>query len=280
VTGALIILLSLSSGIVSGETILDRGVRMEWHGVTDSVTFIGHSSFLIDLGGTRVLTDPNYSERIGFSKRISNPGVCLKCLPEIDLILISHGHYDHMDEQTLSAFRKDIPVILPHGLRQVAMDLGFTDVREMRPWESAEIKGMKINCVPAKHFPGRSPLNGRTGYQGYVLEKGKSVFFAGDTAYFDGFKEIGRRFKVDVALLPIGAYRPWFFRFNHMSPIDALDAFADLGARTLIPIHFGTFKLSLEKVSEPPLLLMTEAERRGISNRVVVLRPGDYFEIR
>jgi L-ascorbate metabolism protein UlaG (beta-lactamase superfamily) len=270
---SLVLLLSLTSGIISGQTIVDKGVRMEWHGRPDTVTFIGHSTTVIDLGGTRILTDPNYSSRIGFS-------TSLKCLPQIQIIAVSHGHYDHLDAPTMEMFPKNITVVVPPRLDGMVRKMGFTDVRVMRPGEVMEVAGVKIFCVPARHFTGRNPFNPASGYQGYIFQKGKSVYFAGDTALFQGFSDIGKLAHINLALLPIGAYRPSPFRMNHMSPADALHALTLLGADAMVPIHFGTFKLSLESMTEPPVFLMEEAARRGLDSKVHVLRPGDFFEIK
>ncbi len=133
-----------------------------------------------------------------------------------------------------------------------------------------------ITCVPSKHFSGRGIFDrNKTLFCGYVIKSSHAVvYFAGDSAYFSGFKEIAKKFAIDVALLPIGAYNPNFFRNYHMSPEDALQAFRDLNARAMIPIHWGTFHISQEPMNEPPIRLRAEAERLGIAEKIHILRNG------
>ena len=177
------------------------------------VTFINHATALIQIDGTNILTDPVYSFSISyFLPRFKKPGIPLKELPPIDIILISHDHYDHLNLRTLRRLqrRHQARIILSKGNGKYAARVGFEKIDELDWGDSITDDGVKITAVPARHFSGRKPW-GRNGsvYAGFVIEKnGKSVYFAGDTAYDNFFADLGKRFSLDVALLPIGAYKP------------------------------------------------------------------------
>ncbi|MEX1139874.1 MAG: MBL fold metallo-hydrolase [Bacteroidota bacterium] len=245
------------------------------------VTFINHATVLIELNGLRILTDPIYSFSVSyFLPRLKKPGIPFPKLPPIDLVAISHDHYDHLNLRTLRRLaRAHSPsILLPRGLGSFGVRTGFEDVRELDWWETLEHRGLSITCVPARHFSGRTPWSrNRSRPSGYVFQApGSAVYFAGDTAYSETFKEIGQRFALDIALLPIGAYKPHaWFKNIHLNPHDALQAFFDLRARMLIPIHWGTFKISDEPMQEPPEWLMREARARGVEERVRVLVNGE-----
>jgi len=242
------------------------------------ITFVGHASVLIRINGSWTLTDPVFSERVSVIRRQSRPGLGLADLPRLAAILVSHAHYDHLDLPTLRRLDPEVPLILPARAKAVARSLGpRRRLTELRHWQSMELGEARVTAVPASHFSGRwlvdTPLRPANGY---VLEgPGGTVYFAGDTASDNPFGEIGRRFRLDVSLLPIGAYRPrWIMRWSHLSPAEALDAFESLEARFLIPIHWGAFRLSLEPLGEPVRQLLTLAERRGLRDRVILLHPG------
>jgi L-ascorbate metabolism protein UlaG (beta-lactamase superfamily) len=247
------------------------------------VTFIGHSSFLLQIGGKNILVDPNFARWIFILKRLRRPGLRLRDLPPIDAVLVSHAHFDHLHRPSLRAIARQTrwrtgkrPVIIvPRHVRDLVSDLGFGRILELDWWESVQLGGLDITHVPARHWGARIVRDMHRGYGGYVLRSGKhSVYHAGDTAYFNGFREIGERLRPDLALLPIGAYRPDSYRAVHTSPEDAVQAFMDLGARWMVPMHFGTFKLSHEPIDEPVQRLNTEAKRLGITKKVFVLEEG------
>lgn len=243
----------------------------------NSITFVGHATVLIHLEGKNILTDPNFSNWIWVVKRRVAAGFQQKDLPPLSLILISHAHYDHFDEDTLKKIDKKIPIIVPKGVDKYAKEVGFEKITVLSPWESTEVEGIKITAVPAKHFHGRNPYtDNTTEFQGYIIEaEGKIIYFAGDTGMFDGFKEIGSRFSIDAALLPISAYDPPSFRRNHLSPEDALEAFEMLGARRMIPIHWGSFSLSREPFNEPPVRLTAHLEKMNVDkDKVIFLKNG------
>jgi L-ascorbate metabolism protein UlaG (beta-lactamase superfamily) len=248
-----------------------------------AVTFIGHSSFFLQTAGQHVLIDPNFAKWLFVLKRLRRPGLRIRDLPAIDLVLVTHAHFDHLHRPSLRAIsrhterlRGSAPsIILPHNVSDLVADLGFREIIELRWWEASDFGGLKVTHVPSRHWGARIVTDDHRCYGGYVLGSEKdSVYHAGDTGYFDGFREIGRRLNPELALLPIGAYSPPAFRANHTSPEDAVRAFVELGSRWMVPMHYGSFRLSHEPIDEPLKLLAHEARRMGVQDRVRVLREG------
>jgi L-ascorbate metabolism protein UlaG (beta-lactamase superfamily) len=262
------------------------GAALRQNRSAPSVTWIGHATTLIQGGGVSILTDPIFSDTIsGFVPRTAPPGVGLTKLPRIDAVLISHSHRDHLDEDSLRALGAAPLYLVPLGLGDQLRALGLLRVVELDWWQSAEVTAADgaratVTLVPAQHWSqhGLTDQN-RALWGGYIVDAGGARFyFAGDTGYPAAFVEIGRRFpRIDFALLPIGAYEPrWFMHAQHISPEEAAVAFAQLGARTLVPIHWATFKLSDEPMDEPPALLYRAMGRRA--NRILFLPiGGSYF---
>jgi L-ascorbate metabolism protein UlaG (beta-lactamase superfamily) len=247
------------------------------------LTFIGHASFLLQMGGQNVMIDPNFARWLFVLKRLRQPGVNLRDLPPIDLVLVTHAHFDHLHRPSLRAIvqltkrrKGSAPaIVVPHHVFDLVSDLGFSDVVELDWWNSYRHRALTVTHVPSRHWGARIIKDSHRGYGGYVVRDNKhSVYHAGDTAYFSGFREIGQRLSPDVALLPIGAYNPPTFRNVHADPSDATRAFLDLGARWMVPMHYGTFKLSHEPMEEPLQLLEKEAKAAGIQDRVAVLQEG------
>jgi L-ascorbate metabolism protein UlaG (beta-lactamase superfamily) len=247
------------------------------------VTFIGHSSFLLQMGGQSVMIDPNFARWLFVLKRLRRPGVRVRDLPPIDLVLVTHAHFDHLHRPSLRAIvqnnlrvRGTAPaIVIPSHVSDLVSDLGFSEIIELDWWNTTGRSSISVTHVPSRHWGARILKDSHRGYGGYVLKAGKhSIYHAGDTAYFDGFREIGRRLSPELALLPIGAYNPASFRNVHTSPADATHAFLDLNARWMVPMHYGTFRLSHEPVDEPLQLLEQEAKAAGIEDRVVVLKEG------
>jgi L-ascorbate metabolism protein UlaG (beta-lactamase superfamily) len=247
------------------------------------LTFIGHSSFLVQMGGQSVVIDPNFARWLFVLKRLRRPGVKVRALPVIDLVLVTHAHFDHLHRASLRAIvqnnlrmRGTAPaIVIPSHVTDLVSDLGFSQIIELDWWNSSQHGNLSVTHVPARHWGARILKDSHRGYGGYVLRAGKhSVYHAGDTAYFAGFREIGRRLAPELALLPIGAYDPPSFRNVHTSPGDAARAFLDLKARWMVPMHYGTFRLSHEPLEEPLQLLQQEARAAGIEDRVVVLEEG------
>ena len=249
------------------------------------ITWLGHASFLVQLDGVTLLVDPVLGDRMGPAGVVGRnvpPPLRPDELPHVDLCLVSHDHWDHLDVPTLRAV--GAPVLA--GLETDRTFSGEKLVhRGMAWWQSVRYRGVTVTFVPAQHFSGRGLGNrDRTLWGGWVIQgSSATVYHAGDTAYFSGFKEIGRRFPaIDAALLPIGAYDPrWFMRPVHVDPEEALQAFEDLGARTFVAMHWGTFKQADEPLDEPPVRLEAERARRGIAaDRVRVLAVGETLTVR
>ncbi|HVO64385.1 MAG TPA: MBL fold metallo-hydrolase [Terriglobales bacterium] len=247
------------------------------------LTFIGHSSFFIQMAGQNVIIDPNFARWLFVLKRLRKPGVRVSDLPPLDLVFVTHAHFDHLHRPSLRAIAQDTLrkrghgpiVVVPHHVFDLVSDLGFEDVVELDWWNSYRHGSLTVTHVPSRHWGARILKDSHRGYGGFVLRDHKhSVYHAGDTAYFSGFREIGRRLAPELALLPIGAYNPPQFRNVHTDPADATRAFLDLNARWMVPMHYGTFRLSHEPIEEPLQLLHREAEAAGIEDRVVVLEEG------
>ncbi|MCP3978142.1 MAG: MBL fold metallo-hydrolase [bacterium] len=219
-------------------------------------TWIGHASFLITLDGASVLIDPVFSDRIGtVVPRYGRPGMRFADVPPIHALMISHCHYDHLDLPSIRVVPRSTPVFVPSRLGEWFRRTGFEDVTELGWWQTAETDALRITLVPARHWSRRFLFDtNRTLWGGFVIQSAtRSVYHAGDSAWFDGFREIGRRFPgLDAALLPIGSYDPpWFMEAMHMNPEQAGAAFLDSGARRMIAMHWGTFRLTDERLAEP-----------------------------
>lgn len=247
------------------------------------VTFIGHASFFLQMGGLNIVIDPNFARWLFVLKRLRQPGIRLRDLPPIDLVLITHAHFDHLHRPSLRAIAnqtrrrvgKTPAIVMPHHVRDLVSDLGFLEMVELDWWQETVRGSLEVTHVPSRHWGARIIKDSHRGYGGYVLKAGKhSLYHSGDTAYFPGFRDIGQRLSPEVALLPIGAYNPPSFRKVHTSPADATRAFLDLKARWMVPMHYGTFRLSHEPMEEPLQLLEKEAKSAGIANRVVVMKEG------
>jgi L-ascorbate metabolism protein UlaG (beta-lactamase superfamily) len=239
------------------------------HRPEPSLTWVGHATFAARLGGKLVATDPIFSDRImGTVKRLAPPGVALADLPQLDVVTVSHNHLDHMDLPTLRRIGPRARYVVPLGNGDTLRREGLHDIVELDWWETHEVGDLRITCVPARHWSMRAPWNRNEAlWGGFVLSSAEgTVYHSGDTAYFDGFAEIAARCgAIDFALLPIGAYEPrWFMEPQHMNPEDATQAFVDLGARTLVAMHWGTFRLTDEPAGEPPERIRLAFAERGL----------------
>jgi L-ascorbate metabolism protein UlaG (beta-lactamase superfamily) len=248
-----------------------------------ALTFIGHSSFFAQIGGANLVFDPIFTRWLFLLKRLRRPGLRIRDLPAIDIVLVSHAHFDHLHRPSLRAIvrnnrrqRAAAPVIIvPRHVSDLVSDLGFRQIIELEWWQQHTEAGVTITHTPSRHWGARILRDMHRGFGGYVVRGGDtSVYHAGDTAYFGGFREIGRRLAPELALLPIGAYHPPSYRNVHTNPADAVQAFLDLGAEWLIPMHYGTFRLSHEPIEEPLQFLEREARAQGIADSVLVLEEG------
>lgn len=239
------------------------------------VTWIGHASFLVQTRDLNILIDPNWARWLKIIKRQRNPGIELHDLPAIDLVLVSHAHFDHLDRKTLRAVADQQPIVVPENVGSLVRGLGFNQVHELARWECFEHRGLRITLTPAHHWGARVLHDSHRGFGGFLIEyEGRTVFHAGDTAYFQGFPEIADRCPIELALLPIGAYDNMSQRDVHMNPEQALQAFQELRAKTMIPMHYGTFRLSFEPLHEPPQRLLEKATSLGLLDQICILREG------
>ncbi|HEY6098391.1 MAG TPA: MBL fold metallo-hydrolase [Anaeromyxobacter sp.] len=246
------------------------------------ITWLGHATFLVQLDGVSLLTDPALLETItgGISRNVP-PGVPVERLPRIDAVLVSHSHYDHLDMPTIE--KVGAPVIAGLGLERFFRDRRVF-ATELGWWSEARVGPVRITFVPSQHWSRRGLFDtNRTLWGGFVIQGSRATLYhSGDTAYFGGFREIGARFPgIDAALLPVGAYDPaWFMEPMHMNPEQALQAFADLGAARFVAMHWGTFKLADEPLDEPPARVEAERVRRGLpKERVRVLAVGESMSV-
>lgn len=236
------------------------------------LTWVGHATFLIQMENKNILTDPVWSDRIGpFGNRVgpnryTPPGIPWEKLPPIDIVILSHNHYDHMDRETIERLDKDFkPVFfVPLENKKILDGWGIQRVVELDWWDEYEIDGFRIVCTPAQHFSQRW-LNDHNEslWASWIIEgEDHTIYFAGDTGYFPGFKKIGERNRqIDVALMPIGAYEPrWFMKHVHVNPAEALQAYLDLNARYFTAMHWGTFDQADELLDQPPKDLMAAVD--------------------
>jgi L-ascorbate metabolism protein UlaG (beta-lactamase superfamily) len=244
-----------------------------------ALTFVNHSTFLIQTDVLNVLTDPVWSERVSplrwaGPRRVRAPGVAFEKLPPIQLVLVSHSHYDHMDLATLRRLERRFRPLFLTGLGngRLLSSRGLGRVEELDWWHSFRTEsGVEVTMTPARHFSRRGLLDtNRSLWGGFLLrDAGRKVYFAGDSGYGPHFAEVGRRFGgVDVALLPIGAYEPrWFMRPHHVNPEEAVRVHLDLRSRQSVAMHFGTFQLTDEPIDEPVRALGDALARHCVPER-------------
>jgi N-acyl-phosphatidylethanolamine-hydrolysing phospholipase D len=265
--------------------VSNDGAALRANGRHATVTWIGHSSFLVQLDGVNILTDPNWSDRVspvGFAgpRRLVAPGMRFEDLPPIHAVVISHDHYDHLDLPTIGRIgRAHRPTFfVPLGVKALLVGLGVRHVVEQDWWQSSRFQGLTFVATPVQHSSGRGlrDQNLRLWCSWVIASEDRRFFFAGDTGYYAGFKEIGDRLgPFDLAAIPIGGYRTYGARHpNHLNPEEAVQLLEDVRGRLMVPMHWGTFELNREPFREPPERLMREAVRRGLEERIAVLSPG------
>jgi L-ascorbate metabolism protein UlaG (beta-lactamase superfamily) len=263
------------------------------------ITFIGHSSFLLQIAGRNILIDPVFSTRLVLLRRQRRPGVLIPDLPPIDLVLITHAHMDHLN---LSSLRKIVrhnkrlgapspTAIVPTGVDDLLRRIPFAAIHTLSWWQSLDIpqneeQAIRITMTPCQHWGARMFSDTHREFGGYALSalshgqpSGLTLYHSGDTAYFPGFHEIRNRLHPDIALLPIGAYFPDSYRSVHTSPEEAVCAFLDLDARLMVPMHYGTFRLGREPMDEPLQRLAAEAVRLHLDDRIRTIAEGETLRI-
>ena len=264
-----------------------------------TATWIGHATVLLQTGGLNILTDPHFSERASpFSfvgpKRLVPPGIAFADLPQIDAVVISHNHYDHMDEKTLvwlASQKGGAPrYFVGLGLKKWFTERDISNVSEMDWWDRETYKGVDFTMTPVQHWSARW-TNDRfqTLWGGWAIRsmgagrvKPHNFFFAGDTGYSKDFADIGQRLgPFDLAAIPIGAYAPrWFMGQTHADPAEAVKMQKDLRASTALAIHWGTFELTDEPLDEPPAVLAAELKKAGVpGERFLVLKHGEMMKV-
>lgn len=253
----------------------------------NTLTWVGHSTLFVQLRGQNILTDPHFSRRASpvswaGPERVTPPGIALKDLPPVDIVLISHDHYDHLDRETIVNLHRreggeDTLFLVPLKLKSWFEDLGVRNVVEMDWWEEYDAKGLRMICTPMHHWSKRTLFaENETLWAGWAVDTGEFRFiFLGDCGYSPIYRDIGDELgPFDLAAIPIGAYEPrWFMRNQHVNPAEAVQVHLDLRARRSVGIHWGTFILTDEPLDEPPLSLMLARERRN-------LPPEDFFILR
>ena len=249
-----------------------------------SLAWIGHSTFLINLEGTTILTDPVFSDKVGVDlllttvgpARFVPPALRAQDLPRLDLLLVSHAHMDHYDLPSLKSLPRDVPTIMARDTSEFVDGLGFSRLQELDWGQTAEVAGVRIEAVPVRHWGRRYPWDRDRGYNGLLLTKHKrSVLFAGDTAYSGELVSALKGRRPDVTILPIGGYNPYIA--SHASPEQAWDMFHEVGARYLIPMHWRTFRLSHERPFEPYERLAGAGN--GAASRIALHTVGETWRL-
>ena len=253
----------------------------------DFIAWIGHSTFLMRLQGEYWLTDPMFSKRALFPKRVTPPAFTVDDLRELTdtvNVIISHNHYDHLDVKSIRSLPDKSRVFVPRGLKQYVSSLHDGVVTELDWWESVDLPGgTRLVCLPAQHWSRRigQPVNSTLWASFMVITPDASVYYGGDSGYFVGYKEIGRRFPdITYALLPVTAYHPrWFMHYVHISATEAIDAFRDLGAKYFIPAQWGTFHLGDNPPGYPVLDLKKAMREQNVDpSRFMIMDIGQIIQ--
>jgi N-acyl-phosphatidylethanolamine-hydrolysing phospholipase D len=255
------------SGAPQVRLVSNEGRELAGRQNSAKLTWVGHATFAIHDGDDVVLTDPHFGGRALLPKRKFPPGLPLEAIPPDAFAVVSHNHYDHLDAYTVDRLPESVQWFVPLGLADWFRDRDRPNVVELGWWQSAQRGRWTITCLPSQHWSRRlGHGTNETLWCSWLLDSGDyRYYFAGDTGYFHGFREFGERFgPIDVAMLPIGAYEPrWFMRYQHMDPEEAYRAFRDLGARYMLPMHWGTFDLTDEPVDRAALELQRVVSEAG-----------------
>lgn len=264
-------------------------VTVDWQTVRShaglSVTFLKHAGVLIRDIDHYLLVDPVFDSIFWFIKDFSPLQFDPREIPQPDQILITHGHYDHLDTPSLDLLDKDTHMISPLGYDEILNPLKFKNRTQLDWYDSHKAQGREIVFLPCNHWTIRNPLAGpnRALWGSYLIKTaaGPTLYLSGDTAYFDGFSQLGREFAIDLAIFNLGAYEPrWFMAPSHANPSETVRAFRELGAKKLMIVHWGTFRLGDEPVHFPPIDIRKALKNEGLLDRLVDLRHGNtYFVV-
>ena len=261
-------------------------------GSTDYMVWIGHATYLINKDNLTILTDPVFSKRaspVRFAgpKRLIPPAIPIDKLPKIDVITVSHNHYDHLDLRSLKKIYKANPnaiFLVPKGDKRRLERRGIENVIEFLWWEEIEIKGSKFIFTPVQHWSARGIADRNKSLWGgwFMNLKTETIYHAGDTGYSKDFIETKKRLgSPSISLIPVGAYAPrWFMKTNHVNPPEAIQIAIDLESERNFGMHWGTFQLTDEEILEPPKLLKESLRDQGLpDNFFNILRPGQIVEL-
>jgi len=245
-----------------------------------AVTYLKHASVMIKDEDSYFIVDPVFSDIFWFIKDFTPFTFNLRRMPQPDHILITHGHYDHLDKPTLETFDKQTRIITPLGYNEFFEDLELKTRTQLDWYETYQDGKRRITLLPCNHWTMRSPFKGpnRSLWGSYLLEtsSGHTIYLSGDTAYFDGFDQIGNEFEIDLAIFNLGAYEPrWFMAPSHINPAETINAFKALKAARLMIIHWGTFRLGDEPVHFPPIQIKQELDKEGLLEHLVDLKHGE-----
>jgi len=258
-------------------------VTIDWEPIREhsgsSLTFLKHASVMIKDVDRYILVDPVFSEIFWFIKDFTPLNFDPREIPRPQHVLITHGHYDHLDKKSLASLNKNTHVISPLGYDDIFEDLSMKNRTRLDWFDSFDDGRLKITLLPCNHWTMRSPITGpnRSLWGSYLirLASGYTIYVSGDTAYFDGFEQLGREYKIDLAVFNVGAYEPrWFMAPSHMNPRETVQAFKKLKADKIMIVHWGTFRLGNEPVHFPPMQVKEELKKEGLIDRLVDLKHG------
>ncbi len=259
---------------------IDWSVVKNHHGL--SITFLKHAGITIKDHGETFYIDPVFDDIGFFIKDFTPRRFELAEMPRANHILITHGHYDHLDTRSLQHFQPSTHVITPLGYNKVFQGLKMNNRRQLDWYETVETGKQRVTLLPSNHWTMRNPIVGpnRSLWGAYLIETqgGYTIFVSGDTAYFDGFEQIGSRYDIDLAIFNLGAYEPrWFMAQSHANPSETVQAFIELNAKHLMIVHWGTFQLGDEPVHFPPRDIKMALEQKEFLNRLIDVKHGDSF---